>query len=283
MAARVLIRRAQPLLAARTAVPAAGLLRPAPAPARARAAATQPQARGGRVQAAAPEATPLGDRLFIQGRHLKVTDAIRDHVEEKVYHALSHFHAHSNGAVRKVDVKLSTRGGASHRTKGEPLQKVELTVRTALGLVRAEEMEEDMYKAVDMCCHKLERKLRKMKEKATSKGKWAGHGSNHRQRRDDFLDDVGYSMDSTSISMDSLDGLSEEYARGAEALVTGVVPDEVKRVKELEADVMSVAEAIENIKMIDHDFYVFRDQDTREVQIIYKRHDVGYGLLIPNL
>ena len=55
------------------------------------------------------------------------------------------------------------------------------------------------------------------------------------------------------------------------------------RVKELEADVMSVAEAIENIKMIDHDFYVFRDQDTREVQIIYKRHDVGYGLLIPNL
>ena len=72
MAARVLIRRAQPLLAARTAVPAAGLLRPAPAPARARAAATQPQARGGRVQAAAPEATPLGDRLFIQGRHLKV-------------------------------------------------------------------------------------------------------------------------------------------------------------------------------------------------------------------
>ena len=212
-----------------------------------------------------------------------MTDAIRDHVEEKVYHALSHFHAHSNGAVRGVDVKLSTRGGASHRTKGEPLQKVELTVRTALGLVRAEEMEEDMYKAVDMCCHKLERKLRKMKEKATSKGKWAGHGSNHRQRRNDFLDDVGYSMDSTSISMDSLDGLSEEYARGAEALVAGVVPDEVKRVKELEADVMSVAEAIENIKMIDHDFYVFTcDQDTR-VKILYKRHDVGYGLLVPNL
>ena len=58
-----------------------------------------------------------------------------------------------------MEVRLSARGGASHRTKGAPQQKAEVTVHTALGLVRAEESEQDMYKAIDMACHRQQPRI----------------------------------------------------------------------------------------------------------------------------
>ena len=42
-----------------------------------------------------------------------------------------------------------------------------------------------------------------------------------------------------------------------------------------------VSKAVENIKMIGHDFYVFQEEESGALQILYKRHDVGFGLLTP--
>merc|ERR1712083_167280 len=101
--------------------------------------------------------------LRISGRHVKVTDAIRSHVNEKVGHAVRNHEQ----LVSHLDVNLSVRG---HTAKGPAVHKVEITLFTKHhGVLRAEECEENMYATVDLVCDKLTRKLRRIKERDSRK------------------------------------------------------------------------------------------------------------------
>jgi len=246
------------------------------------------------ARAAAAAASSDGVQVTTTGRHLKVTPAMREHVDEKVAGALSHFQggrAPDRGPVRRVEVRLSARGGASHRTKGAPQQKAEVTVHTALGLVRAEESEQDMYKAIDMACHKLERTLRKVREKnSRAHGGRSGGFSREGAAGFVFEDADPAEEDSPSLDLGSFDYSFEsldwaEYEPPAPQGPTSAVQGEaeVMRRKDLQLTPMSVDEAVENIKMIGHDFYAFQEQESGTLQILYKRHDVGFGLLTPKV
>merc|ERR1711959_128934 len=110
-------------------------------------------------------------KLNIQGRHLKVTESLRQYVEDQVTRAVSHFmhHHHDinkgrNSPISRTDVRLSTRGGPKHSTKGPQLQKAEVTVFTTIGVVRAEVETDHAYNSIDEACKTVERKLRKLKE-----------------------------------------------------------------------------------------------------------------------
>jgi len=239
-----------------------------------------------------------GPQVTTTGRHLKVTPAMRAHVDEKVAGALAHFQggrAPDRGPVRRVEVRLSARGGASHRTKGAPQQKAEVTVHTALGLVRAEESEQDMYKAIDLACHKLSRTLRKVREKNSrahgGRSGGARQGGGFVFEEADAGDPVAedgpgspsLDLGSFDYSFESLDWAEYEVPepQGPSSAVQGEA--EVMRRKDLPLTPMSVAEAVENIKMIGHDFYAFQEQESGALQILYKRHDVGFGLLTPKV
>ena len=105
-------------------------------------------------------------KVIVQGRHLEITDSIREYAEEKINKAVAHFDQHD---VREVDVRCSSRGGADKKTPGGALQKTEVTVYTKNGIIRAEEEADDLYASIDAVSDKLERKLRKVKEKKISK------------------------------------------------------------------------------------------------------------------
>lgn len=101
-----------------------------------------------------------GTKVIVQGIHLEITDSIREYAESKINKAVSHFDLHD---VREVDIRCSARGG--EKQLGGDVQKTEVTVYTKNGTIRAEEEADDLYASIDSVADKLERKMRKVKEK----------------------------------------------------------------------------------------------------------------------
>jgi len=186
-----------------------------------------------------------------------VTPAIRDHCEEKVTKAISHF----EGNIKEVDVKLSVRGGDTG--VGARQQRTELTVYTLRhGVVRVEDVEENLYASVDLVCDKVQRKLRKLKEKAVDRGTWPGRGG----KSGPHLYEV---LSSTEV-VDDL-----ELDRVAQ------LPKEVVRSKYIHLEPLTVDEATERLESVGHDFYMYLDSETNKVQVVYRRKVNGFGVLIP--
>ena len=101
-----------------------------------------------------------GTKVIVQGIHLEITDSIKEYAESKINRAVSHFDLHD---VREVDIRCSARGG--EKQLGGDVQKAEVTVYTKNGTIRAEEEADDLYASIDSVADKIERKMRKVKEK----------------------------------------------------------------------------------------------------------------------
>lgn len=223
------------------------------------------------VQAAAQVGSTVN--IVIQGRKLPVTDAIKQYVTEKIAKAVANY----QHTLKEVDVNLSARGGDTG-TPGKKEQKVEVTIYTLRnGVVRVEDAESTLYAAIDLVCDKVERKLRKVKEKSIAKGKWPGRAGPHSKALEEeefqeYLKEVTYQtkvFDSEERMRRDLEELNKAY------------PSQVVRRKELLLDPITVSEAIDALEQVGHDFYVFREMETDTIQVIYSRQEGGYGLLIP--
>ena len=125
---------------------------------------------------------------------------------------------------------------------------VEVTVPVQGVLLRGEEASHDMYASIDLVIEKLERQIHKHKTKM------------QRRFRDGTLLDEAFA--SPAVAEHDED---EEYPV-------------VKR-KKFVVKPMDVQEAIMQMNLLNHDFFVFRDADTEEVNVVYRRADGKYGLI----
>jgi putative sigma-54 modulation protein len=126
------------------------------------------------------------------------------------------------------------------------LQKVEITIPVRKYTLRIEEVHEDLYTAIDHAVNKLERQIRKHKTKI------------ERRYRDVVEHDFSFDYEIKD------EEISEE---------------EVVKVKKLDVKPMDIDEAILQMELLGHDFYVFFDVDIDGVSVVYKRNDGAYGLL----
>lgn len=124
-------------------------------------------------------------------------------------------------------------------------QKVEVTIPTKNLTLRAEEKSNDLYAAIDLVVEKLERQIIKNKTKMLSK--------NIKNKVSEFI--------LTDIESDE----DEEEVI-------------VKR-KQLDTKPMSEEEAILQMNMLGHDFFIFKDDSTFSVSVLYRRKDGNYGLI----
>lgn len=130
-------------------------------------------------------------------------------------------------------------------------QIVEVTIPTKDILLRAEEHAKDLYAAIDLVVDKLERQIRKYKDKINSI-----------YRRGEGVKDLFKSNEELDI-----DGLNAE-----------IVGSSLVRNKKVELKPMTYEEAQMQMEMIDHDFFVFLNKDTDKVNILYRRkkdHEVA--------
>ena len=197
-------------------------------------------------------------KVIVQGRHLEITDSIREYAEEKINKAVAHFDQHD---VREVDVRCSSRGGADKKTPGGALQKTEVTVYTRNGIIRSEEEADDLYASIDAVSDKLERKLRKVKEKKISKR--PKHNKNAPKAQTDAI-------------------VQEMQEADEAAAAESMDYEEIVREKFHPVRKCTVYEAAEEMENLGHTFFAFRNvAQGGEVNVVYKRDAGGYGVIVP--
>ena len=185
--------------------------------------------------------------IKISGRKVSVSDALRDHVEAKF-----------GGAINVFDIKPMSCDVVLRVDKNpsNPERKAcEVTVFVRDNVVRVVATSDDMYAAIDEAAEKVTRQLRKYKTRVID----------YRMRETLKVDQV---IEPTGASLDEL--MAELSA-----------DDEVVRVKEIEFTPMTEEEAMIQIDLLGHDFLVYTDRDTNEVNVMYRRTEGGYGLLKP--
>ena len=126
-------------------------------------------------------------------------------------------------------------------------QKIEITIPMKGSIIRAEEVSSDMYVSIDLVEEVIERQLRKYKNKLIDKEQNAAHLSQSFIEADDFEDEDIQIIRSKKFAMKPMD------------------PEE----------------ACVQMELIGHNFFVFRNSGTDEVNVVYKRKGNTYGLIEP--
>ena len=124
-------------------------------------------------------------------------------------------------------------------------QKIEVTIPTEYVLLRAEVVDQDLYNAIDLVIDKLEGQIRKYKTRLNRKSK------------DNKL----------AFNLASIEPLEEEEE------------DVLVKTKTSTPKPMDMEEAIMQMELIGHSFFVYRDTETDAISIVYRRNDGDYGLI----
>lgn len=199
---------------------------------------------------------PSGNRhpmkLLIHGRNLDVTPAIRDYTETKLTRAINHF----EGIVKEADVHLSVA-----RNPRVPQQIAEVTMFANGTVIRAQERSDNLYASIDLVASKLSRQLTRYKDRLLERQQ----GPVHRSARDEEAGAATLPLPGASLT----DGKEP------------VTPSRGVRRKYFAMPPMSLDDALHQLDVIDHDFYVFRDADTNQIQVVYRRNHGGFGVIQP--
>lgn len=172
--------------------------------------------------------------ILIRGDKIEVTKAINDYIIDKM-----------SRLDKYIDDSEHVRANVVIKVKNHN-QKVEVTIPLKKFILRAEEVKDDIYSAVDVIVDKIERQIRKNKTKLSKKLK-----------------------DNKDIVVDFIEETEDD-----ESIV-------VKR-KKIEVKPMSEEEAIIQMELLGHSFYLFKDAVTLNPTLVYKRSDNNYGVIETN-
>nr|AAA62586.1 light repressed protein [Synechococcus sp.] len=188
-------------------------------------------------------------KLLIQGNNIAVTESIHDYVESKLEKATKHFQTFAT----KVDVHLSVANNARITDK----HKAEVTVYANGTVIRAQEGSENLYASIDLVSDKIARQLRKYKEKNFGK--------------------------KTHVQEKTSEVLPEDPVPDNSLRSRPRASSEVVRMKYFAMPPMTIDQALEQLQLVDHDFYMFLNKDTNAINVIYIRNHGGYGVIQPRL
>ena len=174
-------------------------------------------------------------KLNIRGEKLNVTQSMKSYITEKMEKLNKYF---ENPEEINCNILVKVRGVE---------QIIEVTALTKRFTLRAEESNEDFYAAVDLVIDKLERQIRKNKDRLNNKYK--------------NVEKLEFNFDYE---------IEEKESQENNTIV--------KR-KDVSMKPMDEEEAILQIELLNHDFFVFKNIDEECVSVIYKRKDNNYGII----
>jgi ribosomal subunit interface protein len=215
--------------------------------------------------------------IIVKGRHTGVSDRFRDHVTTK----LARIERLDNKLIR-VDVEVSKERNPRISDQRE---RVELTIHSRGPAIRAEASADDRFAALDVALDKLEGRLRRISDRRKV------HHGNHCPpsvaELTSVLADV-YDPPADTQRRESPAERDEEPSPvpAASKYDEPIVPIEmdgdgplIVREKFHEADPMTIDQALLEMELIGHDFYLFRDKECSRPSVVYRRRGYDYGVL----
>ncbi|MBB3086094.1 ribosome hibernation-promoting factor, HPF/YfiA family [Geodermatophilus sabuli] len=198
--------------------------------------------------------------IVVRGRNVEVPDHYRQHVEDKVG-SLERFDGKLK--ILRVDVELFHE---KNPRQSSQCQRVEITLRGKGPVIRAEASAPDFYSGLDLAAGKLEHRLRKAADRRRV----------HHGRRTPATVRVG------GADTDVLGALDRERQLAEGPHVTDLdehLPGRVVREKHHPAIPMTVDQALHEMELVGHDFFLFQCADTGKPTVVYRRHAYDYGLI----
>ena len=182
-------------------------------------------------------------KFIIIGKNIDVTPGLREAVESKLGKLGRYFTPNT-----EIHVTLSVQKGH---------QKIEVTIPVKGGLVRSEQESSDMYVSIDLVEEIIERQLRKYKNKLVARNQ--GHPTSYAPSGNSFRKEF----------FDSEEETTED--------------DEVRivRTKKFGIKPMFPEDGCVQMELLGHNFFVFSNAETDEVNVVYKRKDGSFGLIEP--
>jgi ribosomal subunit interface protein len=178
----------------------------------------------------------------VRGENIEVTPALREYVEKKIG-KLERYFDYTEDVHVHVNLKVYN----------DKQGKIEVTIPMPHLLLRAEERHDDMYAAIDLVADKLERQIRKHKTKVNRK----------LRDRDKEVKQVVAAHNHAAVENEE-----EEF--------------EIVRTKHFSLKPMNSEEAILQMNLLGHNFFIFTNAETNRTNIVYRRKDGKYGLIEAN-
>ncbi len=211
--------------------------------------------------------------VVVKGHHCEVTERFRQHVEEK----LARVERLQHNVIR-MDVEVSQE---ANPRRSEQAERIQLTMHSRGPVIRAEAAAGDRYAALDQAVQRLESQLRRAADRRR-----VHHGSRTPLS-------VAEATAAVAATLESGDGRGDlpTLADGP-GDVTESAPDDalgglqvegdgplVVREKTHQATPMSLDQALYEMELVGHDFYLFVDADSRMPSVVYRRRGYDYGVI----
>lgn len=194
-------------------------------------------------------------QLSITFRHMDASDFLKDYAKEK---------------VERVN-KYLDRAGDAHVTLSleRHLHNADIVIHSGSWVLRGREKSEDMYASIDLAMDKIEKQLRRYKDKIKNhhSKKFEHHQEallNHRRARHNVI---------------HVDTPEQEAQNASATPVVEQQPSRIVRTNDLVVKPMSVDEAVMQMDLMNNDFLVFTNTKSNEMNVVYRRKDGHYGLI----
>jgi ribosomal subunit interface protein len=212
------------------------------------------------------QAEPTADaEVVFKGRNVEIPDHYRVYVSQKLAR-LERF----DRSIYLFDVELKH---APNRRQRKSCQRVEITARGRGPVSRAEACADSFYAAFESAVEKLENRLRRMKDR----------------RKVHYGDKTPVSLAAaTAVQPPAREsGIPEASPVEPDAPIGGAPaglgadhePGRIVRTKEHPATPMTVDDALYEMELVGHDFFLFQDKQTERPCVVYRRHAYDYGLI----
>ena len=208
----------------------------------------------------ADESSETDSRAEVQvtGRNVEVPDHYRVYVSQKLAR-LERF----DRSIYRFDVELEHE---RNRRQRKNCQHVEITARGRGPVVRGEGCADSFYGAFEAAVHKLENRLRRSKDR----------------RKVHYGDKTPVSLHQATAVIDAVEAFAPNKNSAPAVEETAVEdhePGRIVRTKEHPAKPMTVDDALYEMELVGHDFFLFHDKESDRPSVVYRRHAYDYGLI----
>jgi putative sigma-54 modulation protein len=190
--------------------------------------------------------------LQIKAHNIRLSDDLREYIDKRVSKL-------DRVNERIIEAKFELRQEKSHN----PTQRfiAQFTIATPRSILRAEEKNTDPNAAIDIVTDKMARQIKRFHERKI-----------HRSKRSAVNLGLLAADQSPELLPASFEDDEDEPTNGV-----------IVRTKRFPVLPMDTAEAIEQIELLGHDFFVFHNHETNQFNVLYRRQDGQYGVLEPEL